>query len=292
MIDAEYRTPGDLAEAAAILAEHGDQARVLAGGTTLLLLMKRRLAEPGVLVSLRRVAGLSLVSEDGAGLRIGAAATLRDLETSPLVAARLPGLRQAAAQTATIRIRNQATIGGSVACGNPLLDLPAVLTALDARVELSSSRGARTVPLAGFFAGRFTTAARPDEIITHVSVPALPAGSAVVYLKYLPRTVAGHGTIGVAARLSLDTAGERAREVRVALAGAGPTTVRSLDAEAALRNRRADEPAFAAAAAAARSSISPPSDSRGSSRYKSHLAEVFVRRALARALEEARKSAP
>lgn len=292
MNDVEYRTPPDLAEAAAILAEHGDDARVLAGGTTLLLLMKRRLAEPGVLVSLRRVAGLSLVSEDGAGLRIGAAATLRDLETSPLVAARLPGLRQAVAQIATIRIRNQATIGGSVACGNPLMDLPAVLTALDARIELSSSQGSRTVPLAGFFVGRLTTAAHPDEIITHVSVPALPPRSAAVYLKHLPRTVAGYGTIGVAVRLSLDTGGERAQEVRVALAGAGPTTVRSLDAEAVLRNRRADEPAFADAAAAARSSVSPPSDSQGSSRYKSHIAEVFVRRALVQALEEVRKSSP
>ena len=290
MIDVEYRTPSDLSEAAAILTEYGADAQVLAGGTTLLLLMRRRRANPRVLVNLRRVAGLTQVSEDGAQLRIGAATTLRDLETSPLVAARLPGLRQAVAGIATIRIRNQATIGGNVAHGDPLMDLPAILTALDASVHLVSGQGNRTIPLTGFFVAYLATAARPDEIITHLSVPLLPPRSAAVYLKYLPRTVADYGTIGVASRLSLDTDEERAQEVRIALAGAGSTTLRSLEAEAALRSRRADAAAFADAAAAVRSSISPPSDSRGSAHYKRHIAEVFVRRALVQALEEVRKS--
>ncbi|MGH4025849.1 MAG: FAD binding domain-containing protein [Pseudonocardiaceae bacterium] len=290
MIDFEYRTPSDLAEAAAILTEYGADARVLAGGTTLLLLMKRRCANPRVLVNLRRVADLSQISADRSDLRIGAAATLRDLETSPLVAARLPGLRQAVGGIATIRIRNQATIGGNVAHGDPLMDLPAILTALDASVHLSSSRGDRTIPLTGFFVDHLVTAAHPDEIITHISVPLLPPRSAAVYLKHLPRTVADYGTIGVAAWLSLDTEEERVQEVRIALAGAGSTTLRSLEAEAVLRNRRADEAAFADAAAAVRSSIVPYSDSRGSAHYKRHIAEVFVRRALTQALEEVRKS--
>lgn len=289
MIDVEYRTPSGLSEAAEILTEYGEDAKVLAGGTTLLLLMKRRLATPRVLVSLHRVPGLSTVSENGAGLRIGAAATLRDLETSPVISTRLPGLRQAVTQVATIRIRNQATIGGNLAHGDPLMDLPAILTTLDGSVHLSSSQGSRTIPLADFFAGHLTTIARPDEIITHIDVPFLPPRSAAVYLKYLPRTVADYGTVGVAARLSLDTEGKRVQDVRIALAGAGPTTVSALDAEAVVRGRRADAAIFADAAAVVRSSISPTSDSRGSAHYKRHMAEVFVRRALGQALEEARK---
>lgn len=289
MIDFEYRTPSGLAEVAAILTEYGEDAKVLAGGTTLLLLMKRRLAGPRVLVSLCRVPGLSTVSENGGGLRIGAAATLRDLETSPLLSTRLPGLRHAVAQVATIRIRNQATIGGNLAHGDPLMDLPAILTALDGSVHLSSSQGSRTIPLADFFVGHLTTIARPGEIITHIDVPFLPTRSAAVYLKYLPRTVADYGTVGVAACLRLDTEGTRVQDVRIALAGAGPTTLSAVDAEAVVRGRWADEATFADAAAVVRSAISPTSDSRGSAHYKRHMAEVFVRRALGQALEEARK---
>lgn len=289
MIDFEYRTPSELSEAAEILTEYDKDARVLAGGTALLLLMKRQLVNPRVLVSLHRVPGLCTLSEKGASLRIGALASLRDLETSPLVATLLPSLRRAVAQVATIRIRNQATIGGNLAYGDALMDLPAVLSALDGCVHLSSSRGNRTIALAEFFVDYLTTAARPDEIITHLDVPLLPPRSAAVYLKYLPRTVADYGTVGVATRLSLDTDGERVQDLRIALAGAGPTTVRSLDAEAVVRGRRADEVTFADAAAVVRLSISPTSDSRGTAHYKRHMAEVFVRRALGQALEEARK---
>ncbi|MGH3794521.1 MAG: FAD binding domain-containing protein [Pseudonocardiaceae bacterium] len=288
MIDFDYRTPSELSAAAAILTEYGDDAKVLAGGTTLLLLMKRRLVSPRVLVSLHRVPGLATVGENDGGLRIGAAATLRDLETSPLLTERFPGLGQALAQVATIRIRNQATIGGNLALGDPLMDLPAVLTTLDGSVELSSSSGSRTIPLAGFFTDYLTTTARPDEIITQIHVPFLPPTSTAVYLKYLPRTVADYGTIGVAIWLSLDAAGERVHDVRIALAGAGPTTLRALEAETALRGRRANEAAFAVAAAAVRSSTSPTSDSRGSAHYKRHMTEVFVRRALRQALGNVR----
>lgn len=288
MSDLEYRAPSGLAEAAAILAEHGQDAKVLAGGTTLLLLMRQQLANPRVLVSLQRLPGLSAVTESHGGVHVGARTTLRDLEVSPLVARRLPSVPQTLAQVATIRIRNQATIGGNLAHGDPLMDLPATLTALDASVCLSSSRGDRSVRLTDFFVDYLMTATRPEEILTGVHIPFLPPRSTTVYLKYLPRTTADYGTVGVAARLSLDADGERVQDVRIALAGAGPTTLRPLDAEAALRGQRADEAAFAMAAAAVRSAISPTSDSRGSAQYKRHVAEVFVRRALGKALDDVR----
>jgi carbon-monoxide dehydrogenase medium subunit len=288
MSDLEYRVPAGLAEAAAILAEHGQDARVLAGGTTLLLLMRQQLASPRVLVSLQRVPGLSAVTESHGGVHLGARMTLRDLEVSPLVARRLPSVPQTLAQVATIRIRNQATVGGNLAYGDPLMDLPATLTALDASVCLSSSRGDRSVRLADFFVDYRTTAARPEEIVTGVHVPFLSPRSSAVYLKYLPRTTVDYGTVGVAVRLSLDADGERVRDVRIALAGAGPTTLRPLDAEAALRGQRADGAEFVMAAAAVRSAISPTSDSRGSAQYKRHMAEVFVRRALGKALDDVR----
>jgi aerobic carbon-monoxide dehydrogenase medium subunit len=287
MIDFEYQAPSELSEATAILTEYGADARVLAGGTALLLLMKRRLASPRVLVSLHRVPELAFVSANDDGIRIGAAATLRDLETSSLVTKRLPGLRRAVAQVATIRIRNQATIGGNLAHGDPLMDLPAVLATLDGNVHLASSVGERTIPLSDFFVDHLTTGARPGEIITHIHVPLPLPGSATVYLKYLPQAVSDYATVGVAVHLSLDGDGERVRDVRIALAGAGPTTSRPLDAENIVRGQRADEATFAAGAAVVRSSISPSSDSRGSAHYKRHMAEVFVRRALEQARDEA-----
>lgn len=286
-IDFEYRAPSELAEATATLAEYGTDATVLAGGTALLLLIKRRLVNPRVLVSLHRIADLATVRENDDGLHLGAATTLRDLETSSLVAERLPSLQRTLRHIATVRIRNQATIGGNLAYGDPLADLPAVLITLDSSVYLTSSRGSRTIPLADFFVGYRATIARPDEIITDVHIPLLPPRSAAVYLKYLPRTVTDYGTVGVAVRLSLDTDGERIQDVRIGLAGAGLTTLRAPDAEAVLRGQRADEATFATAAAAVRSSISPLSDNRGSAHYKCHMAEVFVRRALEQALDDA-----
>lgn len=288
MSDLQYRAPAEFSEAAGILAEYGTDAKVLAGGTTLLLLMKQQLASPRVLVSLHRLPGLSAVTQDNDGLHLGAQTTLRDLEVSQIVARRFPSLRQTLAQVASVRIRNQATIGGNVAYGDPLMDLPATLMALDASVHLLSSRGGRTVHLTNFFVDHLTTVAQPDEIITGISVPFLPPRSGTVYLKYLARTAADYGTVGVAVRLSLEAAGDRVADVRIALAGVGPTTVRPLDVEAALRGQPADRAAFATVAAAVRSAVSPSSDSRGSAEYKRHMVEVFLRRALDKSRAEVR----
>jgi carbon-monoxide dehydrogenase medium subunit len=278
--DLDFRAPTDLAEGTALLAEHGPDAKVLAGGTALVLSMKQRLVRPRVLVSLQRVPGLAEVTPHDGGLRIGARATLRDLETSPPIAERLPSLRDTIARVATVRIRNHATIGGNLAQGDPLMDVPAVLMALDATVRLASAQGDRAVPLASFYVDRHTIAARPDEIITAVDVPAQPLRTATAYLKYVPRTVTDYPTVGVAARLTLDEAGDRVDDVRLALAGAGPTTLRAVAAEDLLRGRRPTTGAFAEVAATVRDMAAPDADFRGSAEYKREMIEVHVRRAL------------
>jgi carbon-monoxide dehydrogenase medium subunit len=285
----EYRAPGEVAEAVDLLAEHGIDARVLAGGTALVLQLGRGLAEPRVLVGLQRVPGLAGIAENGSGLSLGARTTLRDLETSPLAARHLPVLGETLAQVATVRIRNQATVGGSVAHRDPRLDLSATLAALAATVVLTSTRGERRVDLAEFCAGHGGPVVRPDELVTEVQVPFLPPRSAAVYLKYLPTTVADYGTVGVAARLTLDEGGERVEDVRIALAGAGPATLRPLAAEDALRGRAAGAAAFATAADAAAAAAAPFSDARGSAEYKRAMVRVFTGRALDRAFRDARR---
>jgi carbon-monoxide dehydrogenase medium subunit len=288
MSEPEFLAPTRLAEATEILAGHGGDAKVLGGGTALMPLMRQRLTRPRVLLSLHRVPGLSEVNDHGTGLRIGAQATLRTLETSPAARGLIPGLADALAGIGIVRIRNQATVGGTLACGDPRLDLPAILMALDAEVRLVSSRGERTIAFTGFYPGDRTLAAGPDEIIAEVHVPVPPPGSAMAYLKYLPSGAAGYPLVGVAARLVLDDAGERITDARLALAGCAPTTVSVPAVQELLHGRRPTEAAFADAAAAVQSEISPESDSRGTAEYQRGMAEVVTRRALVQALERAR----
>lgn len=282
----EYHAPDSLEATLGLLAEHGDEAKLIAGGSALLILMKQDLVQPGHLVSLQRVAGLRGVREAGGALVIGGLTTHRELETSPLVARHVAALAETFRKVATIRIRNVATIGGNLAHGDPSLDPPVTLLALDARVRLQGSDGERTLPLDELFVDYYETAVRPDEVLTEVRVPPMPPKSSAVFLKFLPRTEDDYGTVTVAVRLSADPTGRRCQDVRIALGAAGSTTLRARAAEAALKGQPLGEEAFRAAAAAARGETDPISDLRGSADYKRRMAEVFVRRALTRAHEQ------
>jgi len=212
----EYRAPRVLDEALAVLREHGEDARVVAGGTALVTMMRQHLVRPGCLVSLRDVQGLNRIEATNGALRLGALVTHREAEVSPLVRERLPVLAETFRRVGTVRIRHMATIGGALAHADPNQDPPVTLLALGARVEIRGARGHRELPLGEFFRDYYETALEQGELVTAVSVPLLRGASGATFLKFLPRTADDYATVAVAAIVTLAPDGERCREARIA----------------------------------------------------------------------------
>lgn len=285
----DYRAPRSLDEALAVLGEYGEDARVVAGGTALVTMMRQRLVQPRCLVSLRDVPGLERIEANG-GLRLGALVTHREAEISPLVRERLPVLAETFRRVATIRIRHMATIGGALAHADPNQDPPVTLLALGATVEVRGARGARAIPLADFFRDYYETALEPGELVTAVTVPSLPAASGAEFLKFLPRTADDYATVATAAIVTLERDGARCREARIALGSVGVTPLRATSAERLLRGEALSESLLQAAGEAAKAAIDPLSDHRGSAAYKREMTAVMVGRALGQAWEAARRS--
>jgi len=287
----EYRAPQGLDEALAVLREHGEDARVVAGGTALVTMMRQHLVRPGCLVSLRDVQGLNRIEATNGALRLGALVTHREAEVSPLVRERLPVLAETFRRVATVRIRHMATIGGALAHADPNQDPPVTLLALGARVEIRGARGHRELPLGEFFRDYYETALEPGELVTAVTVPLLPVASGATFLKFLPRTADDYATVAVAAIVTLEPDGERCREARIALGSVGVTPLRAREAEALLAGERLSESLLRAAGEAVKGRVDPLSDHRGSAAYKREMTEVMVGRALTQAWEAARRSA-
>lgn len=282
-----YHTPETQEEALALLHEHGDHAKVMAGGTALIIMMKQRLVMPETLISLHRLRGLAEVQESNGTLHLGSLLTHRAAETSPLLRARLPVLAETYRRVATVRIRNVATVGGALAHADPNQDPPVTLLALDARVQLSAVGGSREVPLDSFFTDYYETVLRPDELLTAIRVP-LPAphtGSA--YLKFLPRTADDYATVSAAATVRLDPATGTCQDCRMALGSVGSTPLRATQAENVVRGQRLTPELLREAGAVAQQQTDPISDTRGSAEYKRAMAAVFVRRALEQAWQRA-----
>ena len=291
MLPFEYRTPKNLKEVHATLKEFGTDAKLLAGGTALVIMMKQRLVRPSCLVSLRSVRGLNGIEVKDGGLRIGGLATHRDVETSSLVRRRLPLLAETYHHVATIRVRNMATVGGGLAHADPNQDPPPTLIALGATVKATSASGSRVIPLDEFFTDYYETLLKPDEIITEVFVPKLAANSGGAYLKFLPRTADDYATVSAAAVLTLDKNKKTISDVRIALGSVGVTPIRATAAEAVLRGQPVKAEAFAEAGEKAKEAVDPVSDFRGSAAYKKDMAAVFVRRVLEKALASIRQQA-
>ncbi len=279
-----YTEPATIDEAFATLSRYGEEAKLIAGGTGLINLMKQRLVNPGYLISLRRLSELSKISFER-GLRIGALCTYRTLETSALVREHAPLLAEAARHVATIRIRTMATIGGAVAHADPNQDLPPALIALDARVKLRSPKGEREVPIDSFFTGYYETLIQPDEIVTGLAIAPAPPASGHAFLKFLPQTADDYATVGVAAMVALDRG--RIADARVALGAAASTPIRASVVESALRGQEPTARRIEDAAALVAGIVDPIADFRGSAEYKRDMAVVFVRRALAQAVARA-----
>jgi carbon-monoxide dehydrogenase medium subunit len=285
----EYRTPKSLKEVHATLQEFGPDAKLIAGGTALVIMMKQRLVRPGCLVSLRSVRGLNGIELKDGGVSIGGLATHREVETSSLLRRRLPMLTETYHHVATIRVRNMATVGGGLAHADPNQDPPPALIALGATVKASSASGSRVLPLDGFFTDYYETVLNPDEIITELFVPRLPPNSGAAYLKFLPRTADDYATVSAAAVLTLDKTSKNIADVRIALGSVGTTPIRATAAEDVLRGQPLKTEAFAEAGEKAKEAVDPISDFRGSAGYKKEMAAVFVRRALEKALGDLRQ---
>lgn len=273
--------PETLPEALDLLAAHGDDdTHVIAGGTSLVLLMTMGLLQPERIIAVRKISELhGITSTRDGGLKIGALATHRQLELSSQVRAYAPALSATFGQVATVRIRNQATLGGNLVHADPAQDPPPMLIALDASVTVQSKTGERTLPVEELFVGYLTTQLQPAEVLTSVHVPALAPGTRATYLKFLPRTQDDYATVSVAATLRLNDDG-RCEHARVALGGAAGVPLRARVVEDALVGEQLTDARIAEAAALVDGIVDPPDDARGSATYKRKMARVWTERAL------------
>ena len=278
----EVLEPTSVAEASQALRRYGDAAKLIAGGTALTLLLKEGLLSPGYLVSTVGVAEMAYLRATPAGLEVGAATTLRVLERSPLVRDGFPAVAQALAAIGNVRIRHAATLGGHLAHADPRLDLPPVFIGLGARVRCQRDGAVREVPVADLFVGSYETCLVPDEIITGVSLPALPARTACAFARYTPSSPTDWPLVNVGLLLGLDAAGRCDRlDLGIGCVAARP--VRIPGAEMGLLGERLTVGAVRALADVVAARAEPVSDLRGSAEYKREMVKVFVRRAVAQA---------
>ena len=273
----EYHAPGSVKEALDLLGKYKDEAKLLAGGHSLLPAMKLRLARPGHVVDMRKIPGLSGIKEDGGTLVIGAMTTHWQVESSPVVKAKCPILAQAAAMIGDPMVRNMGTVGGSLAHADPAADYPAVVIACGAEIVTEGAKGKRTIKIDDFFKGLMTTAVGPDEIVTEVRVPAYAANQSGAYLKF-PHPASRFAVVGVAALLTID--GGKATKASIGLTGAGTRALRAKGVEAGLVGKALDAATIQAAADKAADGVDVQPDLQGSVEYKQHLLRVFARRAI------------
>jgi carbon-monoxide dehydrogenase medium subunit len=281
----EYHAPTSIGEATSLLAKLGEEAKVMSGGQSLIPLMKLRLASPGHLVDINGIPGLAFIKEADGFLRIGALTRESDLEDSEIVRTRYPLIFDTCQVIADPVVRNLATVGGNLAHGDPANDHPAAMLALDALVVAVGPGGERSIPVASFFTGPFTTALRADEILTEVHVPSPPPRSGGAYVK-LERKVGDFATAAVAVQLSLGADGTCDR-VGIGLTNVGSTPIKATSAEAALKGKRPDEATIKRASELAAGASRPTADLRGSAEYKKDLIRVLTARALRKAVDRA-----
>ena len=282
----EYYAPTTVAEAVSLLTEHEGEAKILAGGQSLMPLLNMRLARPGVVVDVNKLTGLDYIREDGGALAIGALTRQRTIERSALVRERQPLLHAATGYIAHPQIRNRGTAGGSIAHADPAAEYPAVALALDAELRATGPNGERTIKAADFFTTYLTTALEPNEVLTEIRLPEQPERTGWSVLEVSRR----HGDFalaGVALTVTLDSAG-RCSEARIALFGVAPTPVRAKEAERLLAGEPSGASLFEKAGSLASDAIEDAlSDVHAPAEYRKQVAGVLTRRALAEAFERA-----
>ncbi|HMF48302.1 MAG TPA: xanthine dehydrogenase family protein subunit M [Candidatus Saccharimonadales bacterium] len=285
----DYYDPQSLEEALALLDRHPDDAKVLAGGQSLMPLLNMRLARPNIVVDINRIKELNYVRASDGGIAIGALARQRALQTEQLIAERVPILQEAAYYIAHPQIRSRGTICGSIAHADPAAELPALALALEAEMTLSSAKGTRSVGAETFFQSFFTTALAANEILTEVRFPAPPKDSAWSVLE-ISRRHGDFAIVGIVAGLALDPDRQVIAQARLVYFGVGPTPIRVKAAEDALIGQAAAEPAFEAAAQSAKQGIDPSNDIHASEEYRRAVVATLTKRALRAALQKLGKN--
>jgi len=283
----EYLRPATIPEAISLLQQHGEDAKILSGGQSLVPMMKLRIARPAYLVDINRIAGLSYVKEEGGFLKIGGLTREAELEASSLVRARYPILLDTVRVIADPQVRNLATIAGNLAHGDPANDHPATMLALRARVVATGANGERVIPIEQFFETLFTTALQEAEILIEIRIPIPPAHSGGAYFK-LERKVGDFATAAVAAQVTVDPSGV-VQKAGIGLTNVGPIPIKAKAAEDFLEGKRLDATSIAQAAQFAADASQPSSDLRGPAEYKKSLVRELTKRALSRAAERAAK---
>ena len=273
----DYQRASSVSEAISLLQKNGEDAKILAGGHSLVPTMKLRLATPGTLIDIGGISELKYINDKGDYLAIGARATHWDIESSDLVAQKAPALSQAAGQIGDVQVRNRGTIGGVLAHSDPQADYPGVVLALNATIVVQSSRGERTIAVADYFTGLWETALGEDELLTEVRIPTDRANANSCYLKF-PQPASRYPFVGCA--VAMDSSAGNCSDVRIGFSGVGETAFRDSGVEDALRGNTLNESAIASASAKAADARSVLSDVFVSEEYRRAMAKVYLKRAL------------
>lgn len=279
--------PSTVEEALDALSRYGEEAKVIAGGHSLIPLMKLRLASPKYLIYIGKIQGLSYIREEAGKIRIGCMTTHAMIESSDLLRKKNLLLSETASKIGDLQVRNMGTIGGSLAHADPAADYPAAITALEGEIVARSVKGERVIKAQEFFKGPFSTALRSDELLVEVRVPSMEGYFGTAYEKLVFRAT-DYAIVGVAAVLELDRGGAIQR-ARVALTGVGSTPVRAKSVEEELIGKQASKDLIVKVSTRASEGLNPPSDIRASSEYRKAMAAVMTKRALLRALERAQE---
>jgi len=275
----KFLEPTNIPEAVTLLNEHADDSKVIAGGTSVVLMLQQKLIMPSVLISLGRIEGHNYIRLEDDGLHIGALTKLSDIERSEVVKKFYPALAHTFSVVGNIRVRNQATIGGNLSAADYAADPPAMLTALDARVQVQGPSEKREIPLSEFFLGFYTTALEPNEILTEVIIPTLPSSARAAYYKYTSISAEGRPCVAVGAVADFDDDG-KCSDVRIAVGAAVETPQRVTEAEATAHGSNLTDELVAAIAEEYSLKLDPLTDVRGSAWYRKEMIRVFVKRAL------------
>lgn len=286
----EYESPTTVAEAVSLLQRYGEDAKIIAGGQSLVPLLNLRLARPGYLIDINRVKELDYIRSVNGGLAIGAMTRQRAVERSEVIAKQCPLLREAVLLMSHPQIRSRGTIGGSIAHADPSAELPAVMVALDGQFTAVGPQGKRTIPAAEFFVAYLTTALEPGEILTEITVPAWPVNTTSSFIE-VSRRRGDFALAGVAVMLTLNASKSFCEGARIVYTGVGPVPVRRPEAEQMLVGQKPSDELFEKAGLAAAADLDPDSDIHASAEYRKSVAAVIVRRALGVALDRAKGGA-
>lgn len=282
----EYYAPSTVQEAIGLLDQRSGDAKVLAGGMSLIAMMKLRLVQPGALIDLNRIPGLAYIKEDAQLLRLGATTRINDLNDSDIVRMRYPVLADAGREIADPTVRNMGTVGGNVCHGDPGNDLPACMLALNAVYQIQGPKGTRTVPARQFYQDTFTTVLEPNEIVTEVQIPRQGAGTGSAYSK-MERKVGDFATAAVAVALVVGSDGAVA-QAGIGLTNVGPTAIYAAAASDFLKGKTGSDADLARAGELARDASNPAADNRGPVDFKKDMVRIWTRRTAARAFGRAK----